>query len=219
MVSAHRGWGTQRANPGAPATQRLCPSTPRATCTQWATTGAPDAFRGATSARRGSGTQGANPGGPAAQRRCSSAPRGSSTQRATAGAPEVPCGKEWWARQEQEPPTKPGWAEPRTTARAWCSVSHVGHHAEQGMWGSRTQEHREAGCGRPVGRGVWTAKTVKRPPQQPAQPQYANCWAHHATSSTAPAHQPLGSANAETTPARALAGARIRHCEPAPPSP
>ena len=26
MVSAHRGWGTQRANPWAPATQRLCPS-------------------------------------------------------------------------------------------------------------------------------------------------------------------------------------------------
>ena len=24
---------------------------------------------------------------------------------------------------------------------------------------------------------MWTAKTVKRPPQQPAQPQYANCWA------------------------------------------
>ena len=26
-------------------------------------------------------------------------------------------------------------------------------------------------------RGVWTAKTVKRPRQQPAQPQYANFWA------------------------------------------
>ena len=30
--------------------------------------------------------------------------------------------------------------------------------------------------------------------------------AHHATSSTAPTHQPLGSANAETTPARATPG-------------
>ena len=76
MVSARRGWGTQRANPGAPAAQRLCPSTLRRTCTQWATTGAPDAFRGATSARRGSGTQGANPKAPAAQRHCSSAPSG-----------------------------------------------------------------------------------------------------------------------------------------------
>ena len=57
MVSARRGWGTQRANPGAPATQRRCPSTLRGTCTQWATTGAPDAFRGATSA------QGGNPQG------------------------------------------------------------------------------------------------------------------------------------------------------------
>ena len=34
--------------------------------------------------------------------------------------------------------------------------------------------------------------------------------AHHATSNTAPAHQPLGSANAETTPARASAAAADR---------
>ena len=38
MVSARRRWGTQRANPGAPAAQRLCPSMLRGTCTQWATT-------------------------------------------------------------------------------------------------------------------------------------------------------------------------------------
>ena len=37
--------------------------------------------------------------------------------------------------------------------------------------------HSEAGYGRPVDRGVWTAKTVKRPWQQPAHPQYANYWA------------------------------------------
>ena len=115
--------GHPEGQPRAPATQRLCPSTLRGTCTQWATTGAPDAFRGATSAHRGSGTQGANPGAPAAERRCSSAPRGSSSQWATAGAPEAPCEKEWWARQEKEPPTKPGWAEPRTTARSWYSVN------------------------------------------------------------------------------------------------
>ena len=35
----------------------------------------------------------------------------------------------------------------------------------------------EAGYGWPVDRGAWTAKTVKRPRQQPAQPQYANYWA------------------------------------------
>ena len=33
------------------------------------------------------------------------------------------------------------------------------------------------GVVRPVDRGAWTAKTVKRPWQQPAQPQYANYWA------------------------------------------
>ena len=48
---------------------------------------------------------------------------------------------------------------------------------EHGTWASRTQERSEAGYGRPVDRGVWTTKTVKRPPQQPAQPQYANYWA------------------------------------------
>ena len=221
MVSARRGWGTQRANPGAPAAQSLCLPVPRGPSIQWATTGAPEAFCGATSARRGSGTQGANPGAPAAQRHRSSAPRGSSTQWATAGGPEAPCGKEWWARQGKEPPTKPGWAEPRTTARSQCSINHLGHHAgahatrvnhdgahatrdqqgtrpaharptewesvcggrqgqrveDQGTWASRTQTHSKAGCGRPEDGGVRTAKTVKRPPQQPAQPQYTNCWA------------------------------------------
>ena len=43
---------------------------------------------------------------------------------------------------------------------------------EQGTWAA--QKHSEAGYGRPVDRGVWT---VKRPPQQPAHPQYANYWA------------------------------------------
>ena len=46
-----------------------------------------------------------------------------------------------------------------------------------GTWASRTQNHSEAGYGRPVDRGVWTANTVKRPPQQPAHSQYANYWA------------------------------------------
>ena len=171
----------------------------------------PDAFCGTTSARRGSGTQGANPGAPAAQRCCSSAPRGSSTQWATTGAPEAHCGKEWWARQGKEPLTKPGWEEPRTTARSQCSVKHPGHRAgahatcvnheahathkqqgtrpaharpmewgsvhggrpgqrlvEQGTWASRTRKHSEAGCGRPEDGDVGTAKTVKRPVQQPA---------------------------------------------------
>ena len=48
---------------------------------------------------------------------------------------------------------------------------------EQGTWASRTRKHREAGIGRPVDRGACTAKTVKQPQQQPAQPQYANYWA------------------------------------------
>ena len=71
MVSARREWGTQRANPGAPAAQRLCPSTLRGTCTQWATTGAPDASRAATRppCAQGIGHPGSQPWGP-----CGTAP-------------------------------------------------------------------------------------------------------------------------------------------------
>ena len=69
--------------------------------------------------------------------------------------------------------------------------------------------------------GVWTAKTVKRPRQQPAQPpirQFLGAadaqTAHPATFSTAPTHQRLGSANAETTPAGAPAAAADRTQRP-----
>ena len=46
----------------------------------------------------------------------------------------------------------------------------------RGTWASRTQNHSEAGYGRPVDRGTRTTKTVKRPQQQPAHPQYATYW-------------------------------------------
>ena len=81
--------------------------------------------------------------------------------------------------------------------------------------------HTEAGYGRPVDRGAWTAKTVKRPRQQPAHPQYANYWApltrkrHIPPRPAQPWHtKPLGSANAETTPARAPAAAADRTQRP-----
>ena len=48
---------------------------------------------------------------------------------------------------------------------------------EQGTWASHKRKRSEASCGQPKDGGVGTAKTVKRPPQQPAQPQYANYWA------------------------------------------
>ena len=93
--------------------------------------------------------------------------------------------------------------------------------AGKGTWGTGTRKHREAGCGRPEDGGVWAAKTVKRPPQQPAQPPIRQLLgaadaqaAHPATFSTAPAHQRLGSANAETTPAGAPAAAAVRTQRP-----
>ena len=85
----------------------------------------------------------------------------------------------------------------------------------------RGGKHREAGYGRPVDSGVGAANTVKRPPQQPAQPPIRQLLgaadaqtAHPATSSTAPVRQRLGSANAETTPAGAPAAAADRTQRP-----
>ena len=63
--------------------------------------------------------------------------------------------------------------------------------------GGGTRKHREAGCGRPEDGGVGTAKTVKRPPQQPAQP---------------PTRQLLGAANAQTAhPATSSTPRHIQH--------
>ena len=88
-----------------------------------------------------------------------------------------------------------------------------------GTWAA--QKHSEAGYGRPVDRGVWTAKLVKRLRQQPAQTPIRQLLgaagaqtAHPATFSTAPTPQLLGSANAETTPAGAPAAAADRTQRP-----
>ena len=57
----------------------------------------------------------------------------------------------------------------------------VGLHAIGGGVGggvaSRTRKLSNAGCGWPEDGGAWTAKTIKRPPQQPAHPQNADYWA------------------------------------------
>ena len=70
---------------------------------------------------------------------------------------------------------------------------------EKGTWASHTRKHTEAGYGQPEDGGVWTAKTVKGPRQQPAQPQIRHTLgaadtqtAHHATTSTAPATPTTG---------------------------
>ena len=104
-----------------------------------------------------------------------------------------------FAQQEREP------IRSRPTVRGKRTYGgRPGQRAEeQGTWAA--QKHSEAGYGRPVDRGVWTAKTVKRPRQQTA---------HHATFSTVPTHQLLGSANTETTPAGAPAAAADRTQRP-----
>ena len=99
-------------------------------------------------------------GGACRFRGATSAHRGSGPQGANPGAP---------AAQRRCS------SAPRGFRAQWATA---GAHAEQGTWASRTRKRSEAGCGRPEDRGVGTAKTVKRPPQQqPAQSQYANYWA------------------------------------------
>ena len=56
-------------------------------------------------------------------------------------------------------------------------TSPLGCRGGGGTWASCTRKHSEASYGRPEDGGAWTAKTVKRPWQQPAQLQYANYWA------------------------------------------
>ena len=71
----------------------------------------------------------------------------------------------------------PGLSYPRRPSNRTLAGDKTGRRGGggQGTWAS--QKHSEAGYGRPVDRGVWTAKPVKRPRQQPAHPQYANYWA------------------------------------------
>ena len=169
----------------------------RGPCTQWATTWAPDVFCGATSARRGSGTQ---------------------------WAPEAPRGNEWWARQGKEPLTKPGWEEPRTTARSQCSVKHPGHHA--GAHATSVNHEAHATCNQQGTRPAharpteWASVCGGRPGQsveEPAPGPHAhgnaarqvvdglrtevdskNSQTTPGTTSITPIRQLLGAANAQT---------------------
>ena len=140
----------------------------------------------------------------------------------------VRAGQGWWGCDAARPdPRAAGhrwWGSPAAQRRCWSAPggssaqwATAGARVEQGPWASRTRKRSKAGCGRPEDGGVGSTKTVKRPPQQPAQPPVRQLLgaadtqtAHPATSSTAPVHQRLGSANAETTPAGAPAAAAVR---------
>ena len=94
--------------------------------------------------------------------------------------------------RNRKAPSPKGILEPAFRSCLWKGFRiscHPPPFGEQGTWGSRTRKHREAGRGRPGDGGVWAAKTVTRPPPQPAQPQDAQT-AHPAASSTAPSRQP-----------------------------
>ena len=75
-----------------------------------------------------------------------------------------------FAQQEREPIR----GRPAVRGKRTCGGRPGQHMEEQGTWASRTGKHSEAGYGRPVDRGAWTAKTVKQPWQQPAHPQHTN---------------------------------------------
>ena len=88
------------------------------------------------------------------------------------------------------------------------------------LLGAKATPAQRATQRRPLDRGAWTAKRVKRPRQQPPHPQYANYWApltrkrHTMPHSAQPQHKLLGSANAETTPAGGPAAAADRKQRP-----
>ena len=107
MVSARRGWGTQRANPGALRRKVfvcLCPGDP-------APSGPPlGLLRPSVEPLVRAGDQAPREPtlGP-----CGTAPlfacaQGIQQPVGHRWGPEAPCGKEWWARQGKEPPTKQG---------------------------------------------------------------------------------------------------------------
>ena len=62
-----------------------------------------------------------------------------------------------FAQQEREPI----WGRPAVRGKRTYGGRPGQRVEEQGTWASRTQKYSEAGYGRPVDRGVWTAKTVK----------------------------------------------------------
>ena len=86
------------------------------------------------------------------------------------------------------------WAS-RTWQHGEAGAVRPGQHVEGwGNWATCTRKRGEACGGQPERRGEWAAKTVKRPPQQPAQP---------------PGCQLLGSANMGTTPQGTQAAAAV----------
>ena len=116
--------------------------------------------------------------------------------------------------QQEEEPTR---GRPAVRGKGTCRGRPGQRVEEQGTWASRTRGRSEAGYGRPEDRGVWTAKNSQTTPATTSTSSIRQLLgaadaqtAHHATSSRAPAHQPLGSANAETTPAGAPAAAADR---------
>ena len=94
---------------------------------------------------------------------------------------------------------------PKGAHRDYFEVARCARVKGVGGWGGRMAVHRRRRGG-PEDGGVGAAKTVKRPPQPPAQPPIRQLLgaadtqtAYPATSSTAPAHQPLGSGHGESS--------------------
>ena len=122
-----------------------------------------------------------------------------------------------FAQQEQEP-TRGGPAVRGETDIWWAVRTPRGGAGHLGLTHAETQQGRLwTACGqrRVDGKNsqTTTATTSTTSIRQLLRATDAQT-AHHATSSTAPAHQPLGSAKTETTPARAPAAAADRKQRP-----
>ena len=171
---------------------------PRGPSTQWATTGAPDAFCGATSVRRGSGTHGANPGPlrhSAVVRLCPGDP-------APSGPPLGPL------RRPVERNGGPGKGRNLQRRNRAPGLHAHGNANWQVVDGPRTEV-----CGQ--------QKQSNDPRNNQHNPNTANtgrCWRANGTAChiqhSPSTHQPLGSTNGETTPAGAPAAAADRKQRP-----
>ena len=164
-------------------------------------TGAPAAQCPCPSTLRGTCTQWATTGAPDASRAATSARRGSGTQGTNPGAPAAQrrCSSAPRGSCASGPPLGPVWS------RAPGAHAH-GNAERQVVDGLRTEV-----CGQQKQLTPTTTNTTSRCQLLGAADAQT---ARHAISSTAPAHQPLGSADAETTPAGAPAAPADRKQRP-----
>ena len=156
----------------APAAQRRRSPAPRRSSTQWATAGAPEASCGKEWWARKGKEPPTKPG--CSEPRTTARPPCSVNHPGHhAGAHATRVNHNGAHATHDRQGARHAHARPMEWWSAGCGRP-VQRAEEWGTWASRTRNCGEAGGGRPLSGGVWAAKTVKRPLQQPAQLRNAN---------------------------------------------